>query len=259
MKAMEPSSLKAHRERRQNMNVYERVRAVRLSACGKAHRSPLPYGRGSVTACGYVLALACLSLHAEELRYTVNLPTGLSLGEGSITATQTPGERSFKLSVDASFPGLTIRDQFSSRTTDALCSLRFEKDSTHGPRTAKETSTFDSAKGVVVRETHSGGKSELPAPGCARDVLAFLFFLRQELAAGRLPPPQTVFFGAPYEARLTRLGAQESVQADRIGVWLKGPASETNLELLFSRDPARTPLAIRVPLGMGTFSMELAR
>ena len=212
-----------------------------------------------------LLAMACLSLHAEELRYTINLPTGVSLGEGSITATQTPGGRMFQLSVDASFPGFAIRDQFSSHSTEALCSLRFEKDSTHGARTTKETSTFDAARGVVVRETLGGGKSEMPAPACARDVLAFLFFLRQELAAGRVPGPATLFFGATYEARLTHMGIEEAtvagvrVQADRIAASLKGPASITNLELLFSRDQAHTPLVIRIPFALGTFAMELAR
>jgi hypothetical protein len=40
---------------------------------------------------------------------------------------------------------------------------------------------------------------------------------------------------------------------------LKGPASEITFEMFFARDAARTPLVIRVPLTLGTFSMELAR
>ena len=30
-------------------------------------------------------------------------------------------------------------------------------------------------------------------------------------------------------------------------------------DLLFARDPARTPVLIRVPLSLGTFSLELMR
>ena len=110
-----------------------------------------------------------------------------------------------------------------------------------------------------------GGKSEVPAPGCARDALSFLYFLRHELSQGRLPPPQTVFFGAPYQLKLEYGGAQtirvndRRVEAERLRASLKGPASETSFELFFARDDVRTPLMIRVPFTPGVFSLELVR
>ena len=48
-------------------------------------------------------------------------------------------------------------------------------------------------------------------------------------------------------------------QADRVAVSVKGPASAINFEMFFARDAARTPLVIRVPFALGTFSMELVR
>jgi hypothetical protein len=60
-------------------------------------------------------------------------------------------------------------------------------------------------------------------------------------------------------------GAQDVVlndkrrQADRVVVYLKGPASDSSVEIFFDRDPARTPLIIRAPFALGTFSMELVR
>ena len=71
--------------------------------------------------------------------------------------------------------------------------------------------------------------------------------------------------GARYEVRLEYTGPQEvrvnntKSEADRVMATVKGPASEVSFEMFFARDPARTPLMIRVPLSLGMFSMELAR
>jgi len=52
---------------------------------------------------------------------------------------------------------------------------------------------------------------------------------------------------------------ERRTDADRIVVAMKGPASDLNFEIFFSRDASRTPLLVRVPLALGTFSMELVR
>jgi hypothetical protein len=51
----------------------------------------------------------------------------------------------------------------------------------------------------------------------------------------------------------------QRTDADRIQISAKGKASDTAFEIFFALDAARTPLLIRLPLAMGTFSMELAR
>ena len=74
---------------------------------------------------------------------------------------------------------------------------------------------------------------------------------------------QTVFFGGPYQLRLEFAGRQrltiagQQFDADRITGSVKGKASETPFELFFAQDKARRPLLLRVPLALGTFSMEL--
>ena len=199
----------------------------------------------------------------ESLIYSINWPSGLSLGEGSITAEPSGHHVDLSLKLEATIPGFPLRDEYRSRITDRFCSLTFEKDATHGARLASEKSTFDGEKKIVTRETSKGGKSEVAIGDCAKDALAFLFFLRKELAQGRLPPAQTIYFGAAYETSLKfvaveriRLGDQ-MVEADKLAVSLKGPASTTNFEISFARDPQRTPLVIRAQFSMGTFSMEL--
>ena len=74
-----------------------------------------------------------------------------------------------------------------------------------------------------------------------------------------------MLFGASYSARLVYTGAQDVTindkrrQTDRVVLYLKGPASDSTVEIFFDRDPARTPLIVKAPFAMGTFSMELVR
>jgi hypothetical protein len=92
-----------------------------------------------------------------------------------------------------------------------------------------------------------------------------LYYVRQELSQGRMPPQQAVYFGAPYDIRLEFMGTQRiplgeaQVEADRVTASVKGPSSEINFEVFFLKDRARTPVLVRVPLALGTFSMELVR
>lgn len=209
------------------------------------------------------LALAAPAQQRESLAYSINWPSGLSLGEGSISAVSTGPYWDLALKLEAVIPGYPIRDEFRSRVGDGLCSVSFEKDSTHGSRVTSEKSVFDAEKKLLKRETSKGGKSESAIAACAKDALAFLFFLRKELAQGRLPPAQTVYFGAAYQATLKFVGTHQvklgdnRVEADRLTVSLKGPASTTNFDISFARDATRTPLVIRSQFAMGSFSMEL--
>ena len=53
--------------------------------------------------------------------------------------------------------------------------------------------------------------------------------------------------------------ADKQVEADRVTASVKGAASEVGFEVFFLKDAARTPALVRVPLALGTFSMELVR
>lgn len=200
----------------------------------------------------------------ENFTYSINWPSGLSLGEGSMTAVANGQHWDFALSLEATIPGFPLRDEYRSRASgDGLCSVTFEKSATHGTRIAAEKLTFDAAAKVVRRETKKGGKSETAIGDCARDALAFLFHTRKEIGQGHIPQPQTIYFGAPYAVTFKHAGVHKvrqgdsQVEADKFAVALKGPASQTNFEISFARDAARTPLVMRSQFVMGSFSMEL--
>jgi hypothetical protein len=207
----------------------------------------------------------------ESLRYSVNWPSGLSLGEARLDSRRMPageGEparREFLLTLEASVPGFAVTDQARSLATGQFCSLELDKMTTHGKRKTHEKTTFRPQDGFATRVTVGGGKSEIPIPSCARDALTFLFYVRQELAAGRLPPAQTILYGAPYQVRIEFGGTQPvrigdaRVEADRLIATVKGPASEFKVELFFERDGPRTPVLIKTPFTLGTFAMELVR
>lgn len=206
----------------------------------------------------------------EVLRYNVNWPSGLSLGEVQFTAKSAPGLAwNFEMVLEAALPAFPIEDRYRAQATSSFCSERFEKRFRHGKRKADEDVVFDQIARTVTRLTlptgPAGGKSEQPAPECARDALTFLYHVRRELAAGRIPSPQTIFYGAPYQIRFESGGvkpveiAGARQDADRLLAHLKGPASQISFELYFARDAARTLLLARVPFAVGSFALELAR
>lgn len=213
-----------------------------------------------------LFALFFAPLYGEQLRYGINLPSGLSLGEVQIRSEPSGDRVSAEFTVEAAFAGFSILDRFRSVATRELCSLEFEKDSVHGKRKAKEKTTFDGVRGIAVRETAGGGgKTEMQIPACPRDALAFLSFVRQELSKGRVPPAQSLYFGATYQVRLQYSGTQnvrvgdESLETDKIVGSVRGAASDITFEIYFARDAVRTPVMVKLPLALGLLSMEIVR
>ena len=218
--------------------------------------------------------ILCLTpLAAESLRYSINWPSGLSLGEAVLRSDRVRDQPEkgreqweFELNVDASVPGFIVRDHYQSSAISGLCSLQLDKNYVHGRRKSEERITFDQQKNSALRETlNGGGKSEISVSPCARDALTFLQFVRKELAQGRLAPQQPVVLGAVYQVRLEFTGAQairvadQRVDADRIVATIKGPATDLTVEVFFARDPTRTPVLAKIPLSLGTFTVELVR
>jgi uncharacterized protein DUF3108 len=218
-----------------------------------------------------VAYLACAS--AETLHYSVNWPSGLSLGEATLRSDKTAGSTGsapgwdFELNLDASVPGFAIRDQYSSTANPDFCSWQLDKKTARGARASQERVIFDPGKNTATRETirsgQSAGTSQVSVPTCARDALTLLQFVRRELAQGRLPSPQPAILGAAYQVRLeylgtasVRLGTQQ-MDSDRFRTFIKGPASDLAVEMFFSRDTVRTPVMMKIPLSLATFTVEL--
>jgi hypothetical protein len=220
-------------------------------------------------ACSVLLC----SASGEVLHYSINWPSGLSLGEATLSSertgegTATTAGWDFDLNLDASVPGFAIRDQYHSSANVDFCSWQLDKKTSRGARKTQERVTFDPHKTIAVREgvrgDRTGGRAELSVPSCARDALTLLQFVRKELAQGRLPPQQPAILGAAYQVRLEYLGStpvrlgNQQIDADRFRTSVKGPASDLTVELFFARDAVRTPVMLKIPLSLATFTVEL--
>ena len=210
-------------------------------------------------------AATAIAADPEELRYVINWPSGLALGEAQLRATPQGAGLKFDLKIDAAIPGFQVNDRYASSATVEFCSIEAEKYMQHGRRVTREKTEFDTERGIATRQTIGGGKSEFSIPACARDALTFLQYTRHELSRGRVPPPQTIYFGAQYQIRLQYGGVQrirandQPFEADKLVVSVKGAVSEQSIEFYFARDTARTPVLVKLPLSMGLFSMEITR
>jgi hypothetical protein len=206
-----------------------------------------------------------LGQDGESLKYSVNWSSGLPVGEARLESKKAVSDRrELRFTLEAAIPGFEVVDRYRSLATATLCSVEFEKDSKHGKKVARELTTFDQPASRATRQTlGGGGKSEIETSACAKDALAFLGHLRREVAAGRVPPSQTVYFGGAYQVRLESAGRQrlelgeEAVDVDRFTASVKGKASDPTFEIFLARDSTRRPVLVRVPLPPGTFSMEL--
>ena len=146
----------------------------------------------------------------ESLRYNVNWPSGLSLGEAIATASHSDNGWNFSTEVSVGAPGFPIADKYNSSATIDLCSIELLRDLSHGNKKVSEKTTFDQKNGTAQRQTLTpagGGKSELSFHGCGRDAMAYWFFARRELGQGRVPAAETVFFGSGCSNAATRSSA----------------------------------------------------
>jgi Protein of unknown function (DUF3108) len=211
----------------------------------------------------------------ETLRYNVNWPGGHSLGDVTLSARQANGGWDFDMTLNVDVPVVPIADHYKSSATGIdLCSTKLERVISHGKKNVTEQTEFDQKSGIADRRTlvpatadkpAGGGKSELKFVGCGRDALTFQYFARREMGQGRVPGAGRIFFGSGYDVTMVYTGAMDIPVAgkptttDHVNVSIKGPASDSTLEIFYARDPQRTPLLIKIPVAIGTVSLELVR
>lgn len=208
---------------------------------------------------------------SETLRYSIKWQSGVSLGDASLSAHKSDNGWEFEAGVNAGVPGFAIADRIRSTTGPDLCSNELDREFSHGGKKTREKTTFDQHARTAERTTllpdggAKPGKSTFDIPSCARDALAFLYYSRMELGQGRVTPPQRAWLGSEYSVKTDYTGPQDiplgkkPAVTDHIVVTVKGPKSDFNFEVFYARDPQRTPLEIRIPLALGTFTLELVR
>jgi hypothetical protein len=216
-----------------------------------------------------IFLLCAYSASAESLHYSVSWPSGMSLGDATIASEHTQGSEKvreqwrFTIDLDAGVPGFAIHDHYGSSAGPDLCSVQLDKSAAHGKKKSEEKITFDQQKNSITRETPGGGKADTSVSACAHDAMSYLQFVRRELAQGHVIQDQQVVFGSLYQCHVDYKGKQtikvgeKQTETDRAIVSIKGPASELTVEIFFSRDAVRTPVLARIPLSLGTFSVEL--
>jgi len=204
----------------------------------------------------------------ESLRYNLNWQGGTSLGEATLNAHRSAVGWNLDLTLNAGVPCFSLADQLHSAVDPGLCSQEFERDLTHAGKRTDDKTSFDQRAGSATRTTlfpAGGGKTDFGIATCARDALAFAGYARVELGQGRVPAPLQVYFGSAYTVSLTYAGSEnitsggKTVMTDRVQAAVKGPRADFQCDIFFARDAARTPLSIRVPFPLGTFSLDLVR
>jgi Protein of unknown function (DUF3108) len=201
----------------------------------------------------------------EVLRYDIVWPSGLRLGEARFTANSNQAGWAFSADISANLPVLAIEDKYESKADFSLCAASFKKVVSHGKKKQNEEVTFYQDENRALRRNLADSTTQdLTVPPCARDALTYLYSLRQELAQGRVPPPDDFNFGSQYQISVSYVETRaiesggKTQQADRLLVDVTGGENPINIELFLAQDAARTPLLIRVPFELGTFSLKLA-
>jgi hypothetical protein len=196
----------------------------------------------------------------EDLNYSINWPTGISLGEAHLHAKHSGKNWNFSLSLEAGMPGFAIKDTYRSDMVPDFCSVSFERSTSHGSHTVQERQTIDRDRATA---THN--KADIPVPACVKDALTYLFYSRRELGQGRVPAAQEILFGALHTIRVDYVGAPmisvngKQVQSDKVTCTIGIGSSDYMFDVYYARDAARTPLLITAPFAVGKFSMELIR
>jgi hypothetical protein len=196
----------------------------------------------------------------EDLNYSINWPTGASLGEAHLHAKHSGANWNFTLSLDAGLPGFAIKDTYRSDMVPDFCSVSFDRTTSHGSHTVQERETIDRDHATAMHN-----KVEIPVPACVKDALTYLFYSRREMGQGRVPAAQDILFGALRPIRVEYVGAPmisvngKQVQSDKVTCTIGMGSSDYMFDVYYARDAARTPLLITAPFAVGKFSMELIR
>lgn len=204
----------------------------------------------------------------ENLTYKISWPSGLPLGEATLSASGGARQIHISLTIDAEFPANHATYSFTSTTDPELCSIRFAVSIRQGTRSLLDDYSFDQ-QNHQLRRIRNGRTSVTDIPECARDPLALFYFLRKQAAAQQLGMGQTVagsfFLSLEGSASLEHDKPAETVpfstknaQGDGYVVsYSGGSGAEGIFEMWLRADPSLTPVAFKAELPLATFTAEL--
>lgn len=199
----------------------------------------------------------------ETLRFRLLWPSGIAFGEATMTAAAGQNDLHFEMRIEADLPIRRISGSVtSSATRDGLCSTQYHRKMIEGTKTSEENIDFDQ-KSHQARRMLGGQSATVPIPACARDPLTFLYYYRNQLAAGSPIDSGSFFLG--FERTIeVKPAATETVAvsgrerpAEKFLVTYHTPSTTRTFELWFSSDSRREPVLIRLPSPLAIFSAEL--
>ena len=207
--------------------------------------------------------LPALYSASETLRLKILWPSGASMGEATLTATPGQGELRMEVAMQAVLPFQKISGTFTSVATgEGLCSRQYHRKVMEGPKSSEETIEFDQTA-HTARRTLGGQTATSPIVPCAHDPLAFIYFVRAQMAAGRTVDASSFFLGPERSLLLARNGPESVTvagsprSADKFALTLGAPNRTRSFDVWISSTARREPLLVRLPLPLAVFSAEL--
>ncbi|MBI2817103.1 MAG: DUF3108 domain-containing protein [Acidobacteria bacterium] len=199
----------------------------------------------------------------ETLRFRLLWPSGIALGEAVISSTAGQNELHFEMRIEADLPVRRISGSVTaSATRDGLCSLKYHRKMIEGPKTSEEKIDFDQKNHQAIRML-GGQTTTVPIAACARDPLTFLYYYRNQLAAGSTADTASFFLGSERSLEVKPAGTETVTvsgrerQAEKFLVTYHSRNSAKTFELWFSSDSRREPVLVRLPSPLAVFSAEL--
>ena len=200
----------------------------------------------------------------EKLEYNLRWPSGITLGEATLKATHTGNQMFLEATVDADIPQYHALYTFSSVTDEQFCSQQFRMVLHEGKRIVNDTFEFDQNNHQVHRVRNGRSTTaSLSDTDCARDPLALIYYFRQQLALGKLPPGASgvLYLGEAYTVHYDAAApgpasGSKAPQGELFNIRVDAP-NAPNLEVSIRNDPQRVPISLRIAFSLGTLSADL--
>lgn len=198
----------------------------------------------------------------EKLLAEILWPSGVSMGEATLEARSLQDRIHLTAHVEVALPQGRLLYRYSSTATAGLCSLEFRRSSQRSGKFWEEITRFDPETGMAS-VTRDGHTREAASGKCPRDPLTYLYYYRAQAAAGKRPTTETLFLNGALPLRIES-NRRESVKVNRIErqgeryrITFPSAAGEGNVEIWLDGATRQTPIAVRLPLPLATFSAEL--